>query len=58
METTGPAGFGPLPALNAINVQQPTAELRPAEAGQTDEADLMPYPLLDSVERAIRSRNE
>jgi len=57
METTGPAGFGPLPALNAINVQQPTAELRPADAGQTDEDDLMPYPLLDSVERcAIRDK--
>ena len=57
METTGPAGFGPLPALHAINVQQPTAELRPAEANQTDEADLMPYPLLDSVERcAIRDK--
>jgi NAD+ synthase (glutamine-hydrolysing) len=57
METEGPAGFGPLPALKAINVQQPTAELRPAEAGQTDEDDLMPYPLLDSVERcAIRDK--
>ncbi len=57
METVGPAGFKPQPALNAINVQQPTAELRPSEAGQTDEADLMPYPLLDSVERcAIRDK--
>jgi NAD+ synthase (glutamine-hydrolysing) len=52
VETTGPAGSGPLPAMRAINVQQPTAELRPAARHQTDEADLMPYPLLDAVERA------
>jgi NAD+ synthase (glutamine-hydrolysing) len=57
METTGPVGFKPMPALKAINVQQPTAELRPSEANQTDEDDLMPYPLLDSVERsAIRDK--
>ena len=52
METTGPAGVGPLPALAAVNVQQPTAELRPQESGQTDEGDLMPYELLDAIERA------
>jgi len=52
MEHQGPAGIGPLAALAAINVQAPTAELRPQESGQTDEADLMPYVLLDAVERA------
>ncbi|MEM9353445.1 MAG: NAD(+) synthase [Planctomycetota bacterium] len=52
METTGPTGIGPLPALAAVNSQQPTAELRPADAGQTDEADLMPYDVLDAIERA------
>ncbi len=52
VETTGPAGLAPLPALHVVNVQQPTAELRPAEQAQTDEADLMPYPLLDAIERA------
>ncbi len=52
METSGPLGFGPLPALSAVNVQQPTAELRPSGAGQTDEGDLMPYEVLDAVERA------
>jgi NAD+ synthase (glutamine-hydrolysing) len=35
-----------------VNRQQPTAELRPQAAGQTDEDDLMPYPLLDAIERA------
>ncbi|QDU90652.1 Glutamine-dependent NAD(+) synthetase [Pirellulimonas nuda] len=57
METAGPAGVGPLPALAAINAQRPTAELRPAAAGQTDEADLMPYDVLDAIERsAIRDK--
>lgn len=52
METDGPQDVGPLPELAAVNVQTPTAELRPREAGQTDEADLMPYEVLDAVERA------
>ncbi|MEQ8210605.1 MAG: NAD(+) synthase [Lacipirellulaceae bacterium] len=57
METTGPQGIGPLPALSAVNQQAPTAELRPPTEGQTDEADLMPYPVLDAIERAaIRDR--
>ncbi len=57
METVGPEGYGPLPALSAVNAQQPTAELRPPSAGQTDEADLMPYPVLDAIERcAIRDK--
>ncbi len=52
METTGPQGVGPIPQLNLVNAQQPTAELRPQEQGQTDEDDLMPYELLDAIERA------
>jgi NAD+ synthase (glutamine-hydrolysing) len=40
-----------VPALDAVNAQAPTAELRPPDATQTDEADLMPYRLLDAVER-------
>jgi NAD+ synthase (glutamine-hydrolysing) len=51
-ETDGPFGIGPLPALQLVNDQQPTAELRPAIAKQTDEDDLMPYELLDQIERA------
>ncbi len=31
---------------------RPTAELRPPAAGQTDEDDLMPYRVLDAIERA------
>ncbi|MFM9059607.1 MAG: NAD(+) synthase [Planctomycetaceae bacterium] len=57
LETTGPEGIGPIPALAAVTAQAPTAELRPPAAGQTDEADLMPYDVLDLVERcAIRDK--
>lgn len=58
MEHEGPEGMGPLPALSEVNQQQPTAELRPLAAAQTDEADLMPYDLLDAIERAaIRDKH-
>jgi NAD+ synthase (glutamine-hydrolysing) len=44
-------------SLRHVNSFQPTAELRPLEAGQTDEADLMPYPLLLRIEElAIHQR--
>ncbi len=57
MESDGPTGGSPAPSLSAVNAQQPTAELRPPDAKQTDEDDLMPYDLLDSIERAaIRDR--
>ncbi len=52
MEATGSPTFGTVPALSYINSQQPTAELRPQEFAQTDEGDLMPYDLLDAIERA------
>jgi NAD+ synthase (glutamine-hydrolysing) len=61
METTGPTGATPVPALALINAQQPTAELRPCGPdglAQTDEADLMPYDLLEAVEdSAIRDKH-
>ncbi len=57
METDGPLDVGPIPELRSINVQQPTAELRPKDSGQTDEGDLMPYEVLDLIERlAIRDK--
>ena len=60
LESDGPLGFGPLPELRVVNAQQPTAELRPSSRGvQTDEADLMPYDLLDAIERAaIRDKQD
>ena len=52
--------FGALVSLGLVNVQTPTAELRPAELfskSQTDEDDLMPYPVLEQIERYyIRDR--
>jgi len=58
METEGlPPDVPPLPELRVINEQEPTAELRPADDKQTDESDLMPYPVLDAIERlAIRDK--
>lgn len=57
MRDQGPAGCEAIPALEAVTRQQPSAELRPASAGQTDESDLMPYVILDRIERlAIGSR--
>jgi NAD+ synthase (glutamine-hydrolysing) len=57
LEHQGPVELEPISALSLVNQQQPTAELRPAELSQTDEADLMPYDLLNAIEKAaIRDR--
>jgi NAD+ synthase (glutamine-hydrolysing) len=57
LEKMGPVNHGPIPALAAINAQQPTAELRPPSDHQTDESDLMPYEVLDLIERlSIRDK--
>ena len=57
VEVRGSAGVKPVATLRLVNAQQPTAELRPSEYEQTDEGDLMPYPLLDHIERlAIRDK--
>ncbi len=40
-----------MPFLSVINNQAPTAELRPSDRNQTDETDLMPYPVLNRVEQ-------
>lgn len=53
LERAGLPGIAPMPWLSVITAQAPTAELRPRRAGeaeQTDEADLMPYPLLSRLE--------
>lgn len=52
-------GLGPIPALALVNAQEPTAELRPGASKQTDEADLMPYEILNSIEGSfIRDKRE
>ena len=38
-------------SLKWVNEQEPTAELRPLVQDQTDEKDLMPYPLLLEIEK-------
>lgn len=57
MQHHGSPGVSPVAALSFVNAQQPTAELRPSQYAQTDEGDLMPYPLLDHLEcLAIRDK--
>ena len=61
LEGQGINGLEPVTALNPVNVQTPTAELRklkPGEIAQTDEADLMPYVQLDAIAKAIFYRKE
>ncbi|MFO0872929.1 MAG: NAD(+) synthase [Phycisphaerales bacterium] len=56
LECDGPVGLssggGAIPALRSVNVQAPTAELRPPGSHQTDEGDLMPYEVLEAIEDA------
>ncbi len=52
LQVEGPDGIGNIPELAKVTVQVPAAELRPAAAEQTDESDLMPYDVLDVIERA------
>lgn len=57
LEKEGPQGLSKFPSLKRVNVQAPTAELRPQKEKQTDEKDLMPYEVLDTIERyAIRDK--
>lgn len=43
--------------LKYVNALHPTAELRPKEYDQTDEKDLMPYEVLDAIEKvAIKDK--
>ncbi|MCB1050845.1 MAG: NAD(+) synthase [Acidobacteria bacterium] len=48
-------GYPAVPALHFVNEQQPTAELRPTTQSQTDEGDLMPYLVLDILEKLMTS---
>lgn len=57
LEKEGPRGLRHFSSLKLVNAQTPTAELRPQQEKQTDEADLMPYRVLDVIERyAIRDK--
>lgn len=57
LEREGVKGLKSYPSLKRVNQQAPTAELRPLKDKQTDEKDLMPYEVLDTIERyAIRDK--
>lgn len=45
--------FGDFAFLSIVNSLSPSAELKPQADVQTDEADLMPYVVLDAIERAF-----
>jgi NAD+ synthase (glutamine-hydrolysing) len=57
LERDGIDGKVRIEGLTKVNSLQPSAELRPQELNQTDEADLMPYEVLDAIEKcAIRDK--
>jgi NAD+ synthase (glutamine-hydrolysing) len=57
LETRGPHGGTTLAALKHVNALQPSPELRPPAAHQEAQKDLMPYEVLDAIERlAIRDK--
>lgn len=57
MVTSGPSGLGPIRELAIVTARRSTPELRPADACQASEDDLMPFPILDEIERcAIRDK--
>lgn len=51
LQDGGLKGLDPVRALEPVNVQIPTAELRPVE--QSDEDDMMPYKMLDAIGESI-----
>lgn len=57
MSDIGPSGTGSLLSLKNVFMKPPTAELRPTKMHQTDETDLMPYDILNAIEKEfIRDR--
>lgn len=53
LESIGAEGHGPIPALAAVNARPSTPELRPVDEAQTSEEDLMPFRVLDRIERHV-----
>lgn len=57
MKDNGPIGLKAFTSFASVLSQPPTAELRPLSHKQTDEDDLMPYDILDGIEKlAIRDK--
>lgn len=51
MEKEGLDGKWRVAGLSYVNQLEPSAELRPLDTKQVDEEDLMPYPILNALER-------
>ncbi len=51
MEQVGLDGNLTIKGLSGVNALEPSAELRPLDTKQVDEEDLMPYPILNALER-------
>jgi NAD+ synthase (glutamine-hydrolysing) len=58
MQQSGPRDLEPFTALSVVNDQTPGPELRPQEAHQAGEKDLMPYDVLDAIEEAAIENNQ
>ncbi|GDY14103.1 NAD(+) synthase [Planctomycetota bacterium] len=57
LQRIGADGLGAVPALAVVTSQRSTPELRPTAAKQVSEEDLMPFAVLDLIERlAIRDK--
>jgi len=50
-EMNGLVGEHKMTGLHRVNSLEPSAELRPLGSHQVDEEDLMPYPILNDLER-------
>jgi len=53
LEEHGPAESGSIEALASVNARPSSPELRPLEEAQESEADLMPFAVLDAIERNL-----
>lgn len=51
MQEVGLEGTWKVSGLSGVNALEPSAELRPLDSKQVDEEDLMPYPILNALER-------
>jgi NAD+ synthase (glutamine-hydrolysing) len=51
MQEVGLEGAWKVSGLSGVNALEPSAELRPLDSKQVDEEDLMPYPILNALER-------
>jgi NAD+ synthase (glutamine-hydrolysing) len=58
LEEEGPQGLRSFPELRCVNELTPGPELRPPDAHQSGEQDLMPYDVLDAIEYCAIENNQ